>query len=53
MQESSHFITPLESERVQGLQSLLKQAPQNVHPEFPLSQDKMSWKTTLLVRCEI
>ena len=53
MQESSHFITPLESERVQGLQSLLKQAPQNVYPEFPLSQDKMSWKTTLLVRCEI
>ena len=53
MPESSHSRTPLESQRVHGLQSLLKSARQHVHLNFPLSQEQLSYKTSLLVRCEI
>ena len=53
MPDSSRFRTPLESQRVHGLQSLLKSARHHFHPRFLLSQDKLSWKTSLLVRCEI
>ena len=47
------FETPLENQRVHGFQSLLKSARQTFHPNFRLSQDKLSQKTSLLVRFEI
>ena len=53
MPESSRFRTPLESQRVQGLESLLKSAEQHFHLNFPLNQDKLRRKRCLLVRCEI
>ena len=53
MPKSSRFRTPFESQRVHGLQSLLKYTGHHYHSNFPLSQDKLSSKTSLLVRCEI
>ena len=53
MPESSCFRTPFKSQRVDGCQTLPKSEWQNFHPNFRLSQDKLSWKTSLLVRREI
>ena len=53
MPESSRYRTPLEGQRVHGLQSLLKSARQHFHPTFPLSRDKLNYETSPLVRCEI
>ena len=53
MPESTRFRTPLESQRVHGLQSLLKSTRQHSHPNFALNQNKLSLETSLLVRCEI
>ena len=50
MPQRSRFRTPFESQRVNGLQSLLKSAMQHFHPNFPLSQDKYSEKISILVR---
>ena len=38
----SRFGTPLKSEHVHGLQSLPKSARQNLHLNFPLSEDKFN-----------
>ena len=53
MLESSRFRTPVESQRVHGCQTLLKWARQDIHLNFPLTQEKLSYKTSLLVRWEI
>ena len=53
MPESSGFRTPVESQRGHGWQTLLKSACQHFHLNFPLTQDELSSKTFLLVRCEI
>ena len=53
MPESSGVRTSSESQRVHGLQSLMKLVQQHFHANFPISQDKLSSKTPLLVRCEI
>ena len=53
MPESSRFQTPLDSQRVDRSQSLLKSARQHFDPNFPSNQDILSYKTSLLVRCEI
>ena len=41
MPERSRFKTPLESQWVRGLQSLLKSPQQHFHANFPLRQDKL------------
>ena len=51
--ESSYFTTPFGNQRVHVSQTLLKYARQNLYPKFLLIQDKLSWKTSLSVRCEI
>ena len=53
MPESSSFRTLFESERVHGCQTLLKPTRQLFSANFPLIQDKLSYKTSLLVRSEI
>ena len=53
MPESSSFRTSLKSQRVHGCKTLLKLSRQHFHPNFPLSQDKLSQKTSLLLECEI
>ena len=50
---SSRFRTPVENQRLHGWQTMLKSARQHFHLNFPLSQDNLSKKTSLLVRCEI
>ena len=47
--ESSCFRTPFEIQRVHGSQTLLKYAQQHFYPNFPLIQDNVSHKTSLLV----
>ena len=53
MLENSRFRTPFESQRVHGFQTLLKSGCQKFRRNFPLSQNKLSYKTSLLLRCEI
>ena len=53
MPERARFRTPLESQRVHGLQSLRKSPRQQFHLNFPLSPEQFSYKTSVLVRCEI
>ena len=53
MPESSRFRTPLESQRGHGIESLLKSARHDFHPNFPLSQEQLSWERSHLVICEI
>ena len=53
MPKSSCFRTPFQSQRVNESQTLLKSARQHFHPNFPLIQEKVSWKTCVLVRSEI
>ena len=50
---SSWFRVPFISKRVRRSQTLLELPLQQFHPTFPLMQDKLSWKTSLLVRSEI
>ena len=50
---SFSFRTPLESESVHGFQTPLKPALQHLYPNFPLNQEKLSLKTSLLVRSQI
>ena len=52
MTENSCFRRPLESQRVHGCQTPLKSARQHLRPNIPLSQDKLSSKTSFLVRSE-
>ena len=51
--EGSWFRTPFESQRVHVSQTLPKSARQHFYPNFPLTMDKLSHKTSLSVRCEI
>ena len=51
--ESYCFRTPFDSKRVQGSQTLLKPALQDLYSSFPLTVDKLSWKTSPLVRFKI
>ena len=53
MLERSRFRTPVESQRVHGWQTLLKWARKDIHLNFPLTQEKLSYKTSLSVRWEI
>ena len=53
MRESYCFRTNFESQSVQGFQTLPKRALDNFFRNFPLTQDKLSWKTSLLVRSKI
>ena len=53
MPESSCFRTALQSERVHVPQTPVKSTRQKFYPKFPLIQDKLSSKTSLLVRPEI
>ena len=52
MPESSCFRTPLKSQRVQGYEEMLKWPWQYLYPKFPLIQDRLRLKTSLLVRFE-
>ena len=49
MLESSCFRTHLESQRVHVSQTLLKSGRQDFYPNFPLTKDKLSSKTSLSV----
>ena len=49
----SSFRTPFASKRVPRSQTLLEPAQQHFHHNFALILDKLSWKTSLLVRSEI
>ena len=51
--ESSCFRTPFESQRLHLSQTLLKFPQQYFYPNFPLTTDKLSQKTSLSVRSEI
>ena len=53
MTVSSCFRTPFDSKRVHGSQIPPQTALQHYSPNFPLIHDKLRWKTSLLVRCEI
>ena len=53
MPVGSCFKTAFASKRVHGSQTLLELALKNFHPNFPLIQEKLSWKTSPLVRSEI
>ena len=53
MPESSCFRTALQSERVHVPQTPVKSTRQQFYPKFPLIQDKLSSKTSLLVRFEV
>ena len=53
MPVSSCFRTPFARKRVRGSQTLLEIAIQHFHPIFPLIYDRLSWKTSPLVRSEI
>ena len=53
MPGSSCFRKPFDSKRVHSYQTLLKLALQHFCPNFPLIQDKLIWKTSLLVRSKI
>ena len=50
---SSCFRSPFASQRVHESQTLLERALQHLHPNFPLIQEKLSSKTSLLIRSEI
>ena len=50
MTVSSCFRTSFNSKRVKGFQILLKPALQHFYPTLPLFHQKLSWKTSLLVR---
>ena len=50
MTVSSCFRTSFNSKRVKGSQILLKPALQHFYPTLPLFHQKLSWKTSLLVR---
>ena len=53
MPESSCFRTLLHSQSVHGCQTLLKFVWHHVYPNFPLIQNKLNQKASLLVRFEI
>ena len=53
VRESSFFRTPFGSETVHGRKALLKSVFQDVYPNFPSIQEKLSQKTSLFIRCEI
>ena len=53
MPEISCFRTRFRHESVHGRQKLLKSVWQDLYPNFPSIQDKLSQKTSLFVRCEI
>ena len=49
--QSSRFRKPLQSQRVHMVESVLKSARQHFHASFPLSQEILNQKTSLLVIC--
>ena len=51
--ESSCFRTFFQSQRVHVSQAILKSARQHFYPNFPLRQEKLSWKRSLSLRSEI
>ena len=53
MPESSYFRTLFESQCIHGCKTLLRPALQHFYPNFPLSQNKLSWKISALVISEI
>ena len=53
MPESLCFRTPLGNQRVHGSKTLTKSATEYFYPNFPLIQEILSWKNSLLVRSEI
>ena len=50
---TSCFITPFHSKRVHEPQTLLRPALRHFCPNFPLIQQKFSWKRSLQVRSKI
>ena len=53
MPEISCFRTPFDSQRIHVSKTILKSARQNFYPNFPLTKDKLSYKTSPSVRSEI
>ena len=53
MFERSCFKTPFQSKRVHLSQTLLKSARQDFYRNFPVTKDRLTWKTSLSVRSEI
>ena len=53
MPKSSCFRTTFGNQSVHGSQTLTRSARQHFYPKFPLIQDKLSEKTSLLVRSKI
>ena len=49
----SCFRRPFESQIVRTSQTLLKSARNCFYPNFPLIEDKLSWKTSLSIRCKM
>ena len=48
MPESSCFPTPFESQSSHGYWTMLKSSWQHFYPKFPLIEDTLSWKTSVL-----
>ena len=53
MAESSCFRTPFESQRVHTFETLQKPGLQHFYFNFRLMEDRLSWKTSHLVRFEM
>ena len=53
MPKRSCFRTAFGSQGFHELETLLKSAWQDFYPNFPLILDKLSWKTSPLIRSEI
>ena len=53
MPENCFFRTPLWNQRIHGSQTLVKSPRRHFCPNFPLIRDKLSYKTSLLVRSKI
>ena len=49
----SCFRTPFGNQRVNEFETLLKLARNHYFPLFPRNRDKLSWKNSALVTCEI
>ena len=53
MSKRPYFRTRLGKERFSGLETLLKSTRQHYYQMFPWIWDKLSWRTSVLVRSEI
>ena len=53
MPNSSCFRAPFKNERVHGFQTVMKPAGEHFYSNFPLFQDKLSWKISFWIRSKM